>query len=477
MATVIYNESINIEREKANLLCLIKLTLNTLIDQSSSATALPTLDDRNGDVTNFIITLERVLCFRMRAGWISERRFFWDFIRPACIGSCRQSIIERVEDVSHTRNLKDKGRTWIKFALMEKKLSELLKLVISDCHLVKKFYYDDSIMTSSHAFILCDQLAGLNAIDFSFCFKHDGPIIAPILLNDAEIDVIDLTPFLCYKSKHIKQLLKDQNSNEENRQPSSSLTAVNELKTLNPSECEMVSLDKHKLEVEQRKYFEELLRHRDQEFQQLKIRFDTLKGERESEIVQMENIILELQLELRAARDETELKRKKTQQSGSTTPPKNNSLSDHCKPNSPPTPTNDPTDIQKCTSESTLTKTDKITSNLTVENVNQKQFDDFVYPPARSSRHSSQSTTTTNTDDDQYELVRRLPSTTNNDSNQTATEIKPISSPEMLSSATSLSTPSLSSDEDEQKVKTITTTTPEEKKSIIDESIDFSPVK
>lgn len=47
----------------------------------------------------------------------------------------------------------------------------------------------------------------------------------------------------------------------------------------------------------------------------------------------------------RAARDETELKRKKTQQSGSTTPPKNNSLSDHCKPNSPPIPTNDPTDM------------------------------------------------------------------------------------------------------------------------------------
>jgi hypothetical protein len=47
----------------------------------------------------------------------------------------------------------------------------------------------------------------------------------------------------------------------------------------------------------------------------------------------------------RAARDETELKRKKIQQSGSTTPPKNNFPSDHCKPNSPPTPTNDPTDM------------------------------------------------------------------------------------------------------------------------------------
>lgn len=100
---------------------------------------------------------------------------------------------------------------------MEKKLSELLKLVISDCNLARKFYHDDSIMTSSQAFILCDQLAGLSAIDFryftfysfrlltfdlfSFCFKQDGPIIAPVLLNGLDTDVIDLTPFLCYKSR------------------------------------------------------------------------------------------------------------------------------------------------------------------------------------------------------------------------------------------------------------------------------------
>lgn len=49
-----------------NTLNSIRLTLNALIDQSSSPTALPVLDDRNADVTNFIITLERVLSFRMR---------------------------------------------------------------------------------------------------------------------------------------------------------------------------------------------------------------------------------------------------------------------------------------------------------------------------------------------------------------------------------------------------------------------------
>lgn len=40
------------------------------------------------------------------------------------------------------------------------------------------------------------------------------------------------------------------------------------------------------------------MEQRDRELEQMKIRYDTLKGEREHEIVQMENIILELQLEL-----------------------------------------------------------------------------------------------------------------------------------------------------------------------------------
>jgi hypothetical protein len=114
-------------------------------------------------------------------------------------------------------------------------------------------------------------------------------------------------------------------------------------------------------------------------------------------------------------------------------------------------------------------------SKLIVENVNQKQPNDFVYPPSQSSRRSSHSTTTTNTDDDQYELVRKLPSDPNNDSNQTVTEIKPISSPEMLSSAASLltsSSSSSSSDEDEQQQQQqqTVTVTPDEEKSMDNES-------
>ncbi|CAF0918957.1 unnamed protein product [Adineta ricciae] len=447
------NETINTERERSNLLHLIKLTLNTLIDQSSSSTAAPVLDDRNSDVTNFILTLERVLSFRMRANWLSERRYFWDFIRPACVGSARQSFIDRVDEVSKTRSIKDKGRTWIKFALMEKKLSELLKLAISDCHLVRKFYHDDAIMTSSQAFILCDQLAGLSAIDFSFCFKQDGSVIAPLLHNGSEIDVIDLTPFLCYKSKHIKQLLKEQSNDEENKQPMPILGKDNELKPLGSPERETVSLDKYKIEVEQRKYFEELLRHRDRELQQLKTRFETLKSERENEVMLMENIILELQLELRTARAEVEFKRKKSPQPESLTPPRGLFGFAHRKLTSPTTPTNDRNqdddDAQMRPIEGiSITGADQA-SNVAGESVNSKN--DFVYPPSQSSRRSSRSTT--NTEDDQYELVRQLAA----QQNTTANEFKPTSSPEMVSSATSLSSPSSSSsEEDEPKEQTLT---------------------
>ncbi|CAF3525702.1 unnamed protein product [Rotaria socialis] len=463
MTTINYSETINIEREKANLICLIRLTLNALIDQSLSAASLPVLDDRNADVTNFIVVLERVLCFRMRASWLSDRRYFWDFIRPACIGSCRQSIIERVEEISNIHSVKYKGRTWIKFALMEKKLSELLKLVISDCNLVRKFYHDDSIMISSQAFILCDQLAGLNTIDFSFCFKQDNPIVAPLLSNDTEIDIIDITPFLCFKTKQIKQLRVNQNSNEENKELSSTAIATNEP---NSKERTMIPLEKYKLEVEQRKYFEELLQHRDRELQQIKIRYETLKGERESEIVQMENIILELQLELRAARDEADIRHRRSQQLSSGTPPKNSSSFDDRKVNpSSSTLNNDHSenlDTQMNSIDSSLTIADNQNLNFTVKDTSQEQPDDIIYPSYIDSTHSS---TTTSTDDDTEESTSKISSNTNNDSNQTHNQIQIVSSAEILASTTSISIPSSSSsseDEDKPQVQTVTTTATDE---------------
>ncbi|CAF5131252.1 unnamed protein product, partial [Rotaria sp. Silwood1] len=72
-------------------------------------------------------------------------------------------------------------------------------------------------------------------------------------------------------------------------------------------------------------------------------------------------------------------------------------------------------------------------SNLIIENVNQTKSSTNII---NQSSHRSSQSTTTNTDDDQYEVVNQLIST----NNQISNEIKSISSPEMVSSATSLST-------------------------------------
>ncbi|CAF4106950.1 unnamed protein product, partial [Rotaria sordida] len=227
------------------------------------------------------------------------------------------------------------------------------------------------------------------------------------------------------------------------------------------------------------KYFEELLRHRDRELQQLKARFETLKTERENEVVLMENIILELQLELRAARDEADFKRKKSQQTGSITPSKSLFNFANRKTNSPTTPTNDQNqddDTQMRPIDAMLITDRNETSNLIMENVNQiKNSNDII---SQSSRRSSQSTTT-NTDDDQYEVVNQLSS----NNNQISTEIKPTSSPEMVSSATSLSTPpsspssSSSSDEEETPQKQTVLNIENSNPPIIQESGRFEPVE
>ena len=50
----------------------------------------------------------------------------------------------------------------------------------------------------------------------------------------------------------MKHFLKDQKEDEENKQPAQALAAMNEMKRIHSPEREMIPLDKHKLEVEQR---------------------------------------------------------------------------------------------------------------------------------------------------------------------------------------------------------------------------------
>ena len=100
-------------------------------------------------------------------------------------------------------------------------------------------------------------------------------------------------------------------------------------------------------------------------------------------------------------------------------------------------------------------------------------------PAASSSRRSSRSTTASNTEDDQYEVVRHvLPHSSTDPSNTNALDIKGASSPELLSSATSLmSSSSSSNDENDETPEQTPPSNDDTPKPVIQESGHFEPVE
>lgn len=149
---------------------------------------------------------------------------------------------------------------------------------------------DDSIVSSSEGSVLCDRLAGLSAVDFrfdvsvktcrcleqcdslsfSFCFKSSDSSSADV----PSVDVIDLTPYLFYKSEsyfsadrfsqfefreksvcsslRLKKLLDQLDENEERPRPPPILSETNELKPIKASGNDTTLLEKYRVEVEQR---------------------------------------------------------------------------------------------------------------------------------------------------------------------------------------------------------------------------------
>lgn len=87
-----------------------------------------------------------------------------------------------------------------------------------------------------------------------------------------------------------------------------------------------------------------------------------------------------------------------------------------------------------------------------MDNLNEKTSIDFV---DFSSQCSSHSVTTIQADTDQYEIIQQVAPNNYNDSNEIAAIAKSKSSSQVLSSATSIPTPSSSNDNDEQPKQSI----------------------
>ncbi|KAK7940592.1 hypothetical protein WMY93_003918 [Mugilogobius chulae] len=190
--------------ERKNLITVCRFSVKTLLEKY---TAEP-IDDSSEEFINFAAILEHILSHRFKGSgsWFSSdgQRSFWEYIRLACSkvpNNCIASI-ENIENISTSRA---KARpSWIRVALMEKRLSEYVSTALKDTRTTRRFYDDGAIMLREESTVLTGMLIGLSAIDFSFCLKGEA-------LDGKSPAVIDYTPYLKFTQSY------DYLSDEEDR--------------------------------------------------------------------------------------------------------------------------------------------------------------------------------------------------------------------------------------------------------------------
>lgn len=286
--------------QRKNLVNVCRLAVKSLIDMAS----LDIIDDDCEELINLLAILEQILMHRLRPHktWYGSEgtRPFWDYIRVACQG-VPHNCIDSINAIENIRSPHAKGQAWLRVVLMEKRLSEYLSEALKQTRITKNYYQEGAVMLSDDAKMLCDTLLGMNAIDFSFCLKGENiELLGPI--------AVDYTPYLQYfqSSDSIEADLRDlSNSN-------SSSSLMNE-ENLNEESwrikyCKLEA--NYKIIHEQKGYFEELVRLREDQLHEIHKQYEKLvetlhsmesDGIRERR--QLESVIIELQGQLSAMKD------------------------------------------------------------------------------------------------------------------------------------------------------------------------------
>ncbi|KAM9308808.1 RUN domain-containing protein 3B isoform 3-T3 [Gastrophryne carolinensis] len=298
------NASRNAAVERKNLITVCRFSVKTLIDRS----CFETIDDSAAEFLNFASILEQILSHRLKGqltwfGYESPRSF-WDYIRSAC-SKVTHSCICSIENMENVGSSRAKGRAWIRVALMEKRLSEYITAALRDYKTTRRFYEDGAIVLGEEANMLAGMLLGLNAIDFSFCLKGEGP-------DGSFPAVIDYTPYLKF-TQSSDSISSDE---EELRTLGSSGSEASTPEKYRPpflldenswyNKCKRVE-QKYRLALEQKGYLEELVRLREVQLSDsisqnklLVQRIQELEVNQKLEKEQLEYIIVELQDQLKS---------------------------------------------------------------------------------------------------------------------------------------------------------------------------------
>ncbi|KAK7913384.1 hypothetical protein WMY93_013595 [Mugilogobius chulae] len=188
--------------ERANLLNMAKLSIKGLIESALSFGR--TLDSDYPPLQQFFVVMEHCLKhgLKVKKSFLGFNKSLWgplELVEKLCPEA--GEISASVRDLPGLKTPLGRARAWLRLALMQKRLADYLRLLITRKDLLSDFYENSALMLEEEGAVIVGLLVGLNVIDANLCVKGED--------LDTQVGVIDF-------SMYLKSDIDDYRSEERN---------------------------------------------------------------------------------------------------------------------------------------------------------------------------------------------------------------------------------------------------------------------
>ncbi|KAL7889731.1 hypothetical protein AOLI_G00019890 [Acnodon oligacanthus] len=205
--------------ERANLLNMAKLSIKGLIESALSFGR--TLDSDYPPLQQFFVVMEHCLKhgLKVKKTFLGYNKSLWgplEMVEKLCPEA--GEIAASVRDLPGLKTPLGRARAWLRLALMQKRLADYLRVLITRKDILSDFYEGSAVMLEEEGAVIVGLLVGLNVIDANLCVKGED--------LDTQVGVIDF-------SMYLKNDIDDYRTEERNGQIAAILDQKNYVEELN----------------------------------------------------------------------------------------------------------------------------------------------------------------------------------------------------------------------------------------------------
>uniref|UniRef100_A0A8C7U3P1 RUN and FYVE domain containing 2 n=1 Tax=Oncorhynchus mykiss TaxID=8022 RepID=A0A8C7U3P1_ONCMY len=205
--------------ERANLLNMAKLSIKGLIESALSFGR--TLDSDYPPLQQFFVVMEHCLKhgLRVKKSFLGYNKSLWgplEMVEKLCPEA--GEIAASVRDLPGLKTPLGRARAWLRLALMQKRLADYLRLLITRKDLLRYWKDTQSQLTHTHLHLHSSPWAGRQ--------RASSVVVHHLLLSRRDVGVIDF-------SMYLKNDIDDYRSEERNGQIAAILDQKNYVEELN----------------------------------------------------------------------------------------------------------------------------------------------------------------------------------------------------------------------------------------------------